>query len=94
MVRTPLYTRHLPKLKADALNRESGWVYFNTLACHYSAYHHTGHWSAVGADCRLKDHPEYHPGSVEHHPLLLVSLIGPRKYRKQTVRFVQGRLSE
>ena len=55
LARTHIFTCHLPKVEADALNAEIGRVYSNTLTFHYRAFRHSGHWLSPAADGRLED---------------------------------------
>jgi putative transposase len=56
MIRTHVIACHLPRSEADALNRESGRVYTETLVWHYRIYRRTGHWLSQGAAERLGDY--------------------------------------
>jgi putative transposase len=56
MIRTHIIDCHLPRAEADALNRESGRVYTETLVWHYRIYRRTGHWLSQGAAERLGDY--------------------------------------
>ncbi len=55
MLSTQEFACHLPKAEADALNRESGRVYSNTLTFHYRTYRHTGHWLSPQAGEKVED---------------------------------------
>ena len=55
MIRTQVFPCCLPKIEADALNRESGRVYTETLVWHYRVYRRTGHWLSQGAAEKLGD---------------------------------------
>ncbi|NNJ09141.1 IS200/IS605 family element transposase accessory protein TnpB [Chloroflexales bacterium ZM16-3] len=55
MIRTHILECHLPRSEADALNRESGRVYTDTLVWHYRIYRRTGHWLSQGAAEKLND---------------------------------------
>lgn len=55
MMRVQTFPCSLPKAEADALNRESGRVYTNTLVWHYRLYRRTGHWLSSGAAQRVED---------------------------------------
>ena len=55
MIRTHTFACHLPRADADALNRESGRIYTQTLVWHYRTYRHTGHWLSVFAAQKLGD---------------------------------------
>ena len=55
MIRTHLLPCHLPRADADALNRESGRVYTETLLWHYRIYRRKGIWLSPGAAERLGD---------------------------------------
>lgn len=56
MIRTHALPCKLPKDEADALNRESGRVYTDTLVWHYRIYRRTEHWLSSNADSRLNDY--------------------------------------
>jgi putative transposase len=55
MIRTHTFPCTIPREDADALNRESGRVYTETLVWHYRIYRRTGHWLSPGAAERLGD---------------------------------------
>lgn len=55
MIRTHLFPCTLPKAEADALNRESGRVYTETLVRHYRIYRKQGHWLSPRAGERVED---------------------------------------
>jgi putative transposase len=55
MLRTHLFHCSLPKLQADALNRESGCIYTSTMIEQYRIFHHTGHWLSAGAGEKIND---------------------------------------
>ena len=55
MIRTHLLACSLPRTEADALNRESGRVYTNTLVRHYRIWCKQGHWLSLRAGERLED---------------------------------------
>jgi putative transposase len=55
MIRTHSIPCTLPKAEADALNRESGRVYTETLVWHYRIYRRKGVWLSPGAAERLGD---------------------------------------
>ncbi|HVA91263.1 MAG TPA: transposase [Chloroflexota bacterium] len=55
MIRTYTFSCALPKGEADALNRESGRVYTNTLVRHYRIYRKSGHWLSPQAGERVED---------------------------------------
>jgi putative transposase len=55
MIRTHIFACHLPQAEADALNRESGRVYTQTVVWHYRTYRHTGHWLSQYGAMRLGD---------------------------------------
>lgn len=56
MIRTHSFACHLSRAEADALNRESGRVYTETLVWHYRIYRRTGHWLSQGAAEKLGDY--------------------------------------
>ena len=56
MIRTHVLSCKLPKAEADALNRESGRVYTQTLVWHYRIYRRKGIWLSPNADGRLNDY--------------------------------------
>lgn len=49
MLRTHSFPCSLPRPEADALNRESGRIYTDTLVWHYRAFRRSGHWLSPGA---------------------------------------------
>jgi len=55
MIRTHVFACTLPKQVADALNRESGRVYTNTLVRHYRIYRKSDHWLSMYAGKRVED---------------------------------------
>jgi putative transposase len=55
MIRTHSIPCTLPKAEADALNRESGRVYTETLVWHYRTYRRTGIWLSPVAAEKLGD---------------------------------------
>lgn len=55
MIRTHIFPCALPRSEADALNRESGRVYSETLTWHYRIYRRKGVWLSPGASERLGD---------------------------------------
>jgi putative transposase len=55
MIRTHIFACSLPRSEADALNRESGRVYTNTLVRHYRIKRKTGHWLSPRAGERVED---------------------------------------
>jgi len=55
MIRTHTFPCTLPRAEADALNRESGRVYSETLIWQYRVYRHKGIWLSAGASERLGD---------------------------------------
>jgi len=55
MIRTRSIPCTLPKAKADALNRESGRVYTETLVWHWRVYRRQGLWLHSGAAEKLGD---------------------------------------
>ena len=63
MLRTQIFPCRLPQAEADALNRESGRVYTETVVWHYRVYRHTGHWLSQGAAEKLGD---YFSGTTLH----------------------------
>jgi len=65
MIRTHTFACALPKADADALNRESGRVYSNTLVRHYRIYRRSGHWLSPGAGERVED--ALGPSSLHAH---------------------------
>lgn len=65
MIRTHLLDCHLPRNEADAVNRESGRAYTDTLVWHYRIYRRTGHWLSPGADERLND--SFGPSTLHAH---------------------------
>ena len=56
MMRVQTFPCSLAKAEADALNRESGRHYTNTLVWHYRIYRRTGHWLSEYAAHRLEDY--------------------------------------
>ncbi len=56
MIRTHVIPCHLPRSEADALNRESGRVYTETLVWHYRIYRRKGIWLSPSAAERLGDY--------------------------------------
>ena len=65
MIRTHILDCHLPRSEADALNRESGRVYTDTLVWHYRIYRRTGHWLSPGAAEKLND--SFGPTTLHAH---------------------------
>lgn len=63
MLRTQIFPCRLPPAEADALNRESGRVYTETVVWHYRVYRHAGHWLSQGAAEKLGD---YYSGTTLH----------------------------
>jgi putative transposase len=55
MIRTRSIACSLPKAEADALNRESGRVYTETLVWHYRIYRRQGSWLSQGNAEKLGD---------------------------------------
>jgi putative transposase len=55
MIRTHVFACSLLRSEADALNRESGRVYTNTLVRHYRIKRKTGHWLSPRAGERVED---------------------------------------
>jgi putative transposase len=55
MIRTHAFPCTLPRAEADALNRESGRVYSETLIWQYRIYRRKGIWLSPGASERLGD---------------------------------------
>lgn len=55
MIRTRILPCHLPRTQADALNRESGRVYSQTLIWQYRIYRRKGIWLSPSASERLGD---------------------------------------
>jgi putative transposase len=55
MIRTHTFPCSLPRSEADALNRESGRVYSETLIWQYRIYRRKGIWLSPGASERLGD---------------------------------------
>jgi putative transposase len=55
MIRTHILPCSLPRAEADALNRESGRVYSETLLWQYRIKRRTDHWLSPGASERLGD---------------------------------------
>jgi putative transposase len=55
MIRTHIFPCSLPRADADALNRESGRVYSETLVWQYRIKRRTDHWLSPGASERLGD---------------------------------------
>jgi putative transposase len=55
MIRTHVFPCSLPRSESDALNRESGRVYTNTLVRHYRIKRKTGHWLSPRAGERVED---------------------------------------
>lgn len=55
MIRTHTLPCSLPRAQADALNRESGRVYTETLVWQYRIYRRKGIWLSPGASERLGD---------------------------------------
>lgn len=55
MIRTHTLPCSLPRTEADALNRESGRVYTETLVWQYRIYRRKGVWLSPGASERLGD---------------------------------------
>ena len=56
MIRTQAFPCHLLRTEADALNRESGRVYTETLVWHYRVYRRTDHWLSQGAAEKFGDY--------------------------------------
>lgn len=56
MIRTHIFSCALPRAEADALNRESGRVYSQTLLWQYRIYRRKGIWLSPGASERLGDY--------------------------------------
>lgn len=56
MLRTHSFACSLPKSEADALNRESGRIYTDTLVWHYRAFRRSGHWLSQYAAMRYSDY--------------------------------------
>lgn len=56
MIRTHIFACHLPRTEADALNRESGRIYTQTVIWHYRTYRRTGHWLSQSAAEKLGDY--------------------------------------
>jgi putative transposase len=56
MMRVQTFPCSLSKADMDALNRESGRVYTNTLVWHYRINRRTGHWLSAYAAKRLEDY--------------------------------------
>jgi putative transposase len=56
MMRVQTLPCALAKAEADALNRESGRHYTNTLVWHYRIYRRTGHWLSEVTAGRLEDY--------------------------------------
>jgi putative transposase len=65
MIRTHIFPCNLPKVRADALNCESGHIYTRTMVEHYRIFRHTGHWMSKYGLKKLDD--TYHQ---EETPLL------------------------
>jgi putative transposase len=63
MIRTESIPCILPKAAADALNRESGRVYTDTLVWHYRIYRRTGVWLSPAAAERWGD---FRSGTMLH----------------------------
>jgi putative transposase len=55
MIRTHTFPCSLPRSEADALNRESGRIYSETLIWQYRIYRRKGIWLSPGASERLGD---------------------------------------
>lgn len=55
MIRTHIFRCTLPRQQADALNRESGRIYNDTLTWHYRVYRCAGVWLSPKAGERLND---------------------------------------
>lgn len=55
MIRTCVFRCELPKADADALNRESGRIYTDTLVQHYRVLRKVGHWLSRFAGQRVED---------------------------------------
>ncbi len=55
MIRTHQFPCKLDRSEADALNRESGRLYTQTLVWHYRVYRRTGTWLSPSASERLGD---------------------------------------
>jgi len=55
MIRTHIVPCQLPRADADALNRESGRIYSETLIWQYRIYRRKGIWLSPGASERLGD---------------------------------------
>jgi hypothetical protein len=56
VIRVQTFSCSLAKVEADALNRESGRVYTNTMVWHYRIYRRTDHWLSGGAAQKLEDY--------------------------------------
>src|SRR6266545_485780 len=56
VIRTHMLPCAIPRAEADALNRESGRVYTETLVWHYRIYRRKGIWLSPGAAERLGDY--------------------------------------
>lgn len=56
MIRTHIFSCSLPRAEADALNRESGRVYSQTLIWQYRIKRRKGIWLSPGASERLGDY--------------------------------------
>jgi putative transposase len=61
MIRTVYFRCTLPRRVADALNRESGWIYTRVLVEHYRIYRKQGIWLKRGQAEKLDD--AYHAGA-------------------------------
>lgn len=55
MIRTHILRCRLPKIEADALNRESGRIYTDTLVWHYRVFRRKGVWLGPYAAMRFGD---------------------------------------
>ena len=55
MMRTHILPCALPRAEADALNRESGRIYSDTLVVQYRVYRRKGVWLSRGASEKLND---------------------------------------
>jgi len=44
MLRTQIFPSRIPRIDADALNRESGRIYTQTMIWHWRTYRHSEHW--------------------------------------------------
>lgn len=55
MIRTIIFPCHLEKDRCDALNRESGRIYTQTMVTHYRTFRHIGHWLSQYGAMRFGD---------------------------------------